>query len=134
MNAVERAGLARQAASYLVVGALATAAHYALMAWLIIAASVSPTRATVAGALLGSVIGYGLNRALTFRSSASHQRALPRHYAVVVTGMALNAAVFEALHGQWGLPVWVAQVVATGACVFYGFAMMRGWVFREPVH
>ena len=61
---------AAQMARYGAIGALATAAHYALMAALM-ASGLTPLVSSSAGAVLGAFVAYAANRKFTFRATHS---------------------------------------------------------------
>ena len=130
----ERTGFAllwQQAKSFVVVGLVATAAHFMTMGVLISLEQATPVTATFVGSLVGSIVAYVANRRHTFQSDAPHRRALPRHYVVVAASIGLNAMIFHLAHGSIALPIWLAQGLATGLCMVFNFIASRFWVFRS---
>ena len=61
--------VARQMLRFLVVGAIATAAHYSVLISLVELGHVAPVLATTAGYGVGVVVSYTLNRRFTFEAS-----------------------------------------------------------------
>lgn len=115
---------------YTVAGGVATAAHYALMGGLVELAAWPAGFASVAGAWLGAIIGYGLNRTWTFAGHAApHRQALPRFLVVAAVGALLNGALVWAGTMALGWHWLVAQAVATGLVLLAGYAANRLWTF-----
>ena len=118
---------------YTLAGGVATASHILLMGVLIEAGGWPPGLATMAGAALGAVVGYGLNRAWTFAShDVPHRQALPRFLAVAGVGALLNGALVwlgtAALGAHWLL----AQAAATLVVLGVGYAANHHWSFSSP--
>lgn len=112
---------------YGVVGVLATAAHYLLMAslmnigWL-------PVSASTAGALLGALVAYGVNRKWTFEASHSTRRMM-RFMSVAAMGLLMNAVLLFVIH-QWLIgSVIVAQLLTTGLVFVATFLVNLKWSF-----
>ena len=74
---------------------------------------------------------YLLHRLYSFRSDASHWRALPRY--LVVQGMALLlAALFSyVIHGVLALPTLVASMLVIALTSGVNFMVLRGWAFAR---
>ena len=118
---------------YVSVGAVGTAVHYAVFLtitlrapqpvplWLVVAAS-------TAGALLGALVNYLLNRRLTFRSARPHRSAAPRFAVVAAGSLALNALTVGGLSAA-GLAPLAAQVGATALVLVSGYLLNRNWTF-----
>lgn len=125
------ASLGVQFAAFCGVGALATAVHYTLLVALVELAGVGAVAASSAGAALGALVGYALNRRYTFRSGRRHGEALPRFAATAAAGWLLNAAVMYVATQVLGLHYLAAQVLATGIVLAWNFGMNRAWTFAE---
>lgn len=115
---------------YTVAGGVATASHYVLMGALVEVCAWPAGLASVAGALLGAVVGYGLNRTWTFAGHATpHRQALQRFLVVAAVGALLNGALVWAGTMALGWHWLVAQAVATGLVLLAGYAANRLWTF-----
>lgn len=111
------------------VGAVATAAHYAVLMSLVSFAKVSPVPATVCGFCVGALVSYTLNRIYTFQTRPAFGRGLAKFLIVVGIGAVLNAAIV-AFFIHRGLYYMVAQLIATGVVLIWNFAGARLVVFR----
>lgn len=114
---------------YTVVGAVATAAHYSVLAVLSEVAAIPPGSATGVGGLCGALVAYRLNRNVTFQSAAPHRRAAPRFFLIAAFGIALSVAIVGAgtTYTQWHYLNW--QLVATLTALFLTYALNRRWTF-----
>ncbi|MDB5873677.1 MAG: gtrA-like family protein [Ramlibacter sp.] len=121
----------KQVKRFLLVGAAATALQYLIYGTLLRLAPWPAVAASVAGYLAGSVLSYLLNYHVTFDSRRSHASAVPKFYAMVAVAFVLNAALVGLLVDGMGLNAWAGQVIATGVCLAWNFAVSRRWVFGE---
>lgn len=114
---------------YLLVGAAATAVHYAVLAALTESASTSAGAAAGVGAICGALVAYLLNRRLTFQTAAPHRRVAPRFFLVAVVGAAVSSVIvgLGSTITAWHYLTW--QVVATAAALFLTYALNRRWTF-----
>ena len=111
------------------VGAVATAAHYAVMIALVQFGRVDPVFATVCGFAVGAVVSYTLNRRYTFAVRPEFMRGFLKFAVVIGIGAVLNAAIV-AFFIRFGLHYMVAQVIATGVVLIWNFVGARLIVFR----
>lgn len=131
-NALERllkGALAQQFLRFAAVGAVATAAHYAVLILLKELAHVPVLWATSAGYLVGAVVGYALNRRFTFEANHRFAEGLAKYVGVGLVGLALNAAITVGLTAL-GLFYLLSQMVATGLVLIWNFCAARFIVFR----
>jgi putative flippase GtrA len=113
---------------YAIVGASATAVHWALLALLVEQAGTAPAPASAAGALLGAGVAYAGNRGLTFRgTTAAHRVALPRFLLVAAAGALANAGI---VYTSAGWNYMAAQALATLTVLLVGYGVNRRWTFR----
>src|SRR5207302_2697927 len=77
-------------ARYTAVGAIGSAAHFAVLIALVQAAAVRPVPASAAGMVVGAFINYHLNRRFTFRSTRRHREAMWRFFAIAALLLAVN--------------------------------------------
>jgi len=120
---------ARSFPVYVGSGGIATASHYAFTVAAVELLSVPPVLATSIGFIVGAIVKYWLNYAVAFRSRARHIGAVTRFAIFVAALLALNAGVFELLHGALGLHYLVAQAISTLALIPPGYLINRHWVF-----
>ena len=113
------------------VGAIGTTAHYLLLILLVEIFASDAVLASSAGALLGASINYALNYRFTFRSNKDHMETLPKFALVVLMGFAINAAVVYVIVSL-SISYLVAQVVATGVVLVWGFFANYLWTFVQP--
>lgn len=114
---------------YLLIGAAATAAHYAILVALVEMAGASAAPSAAAGATCGALAAYAGNRHFTFAARAPHARALPRFLAVAAFGVAASGAIVWTGSELAGLHYLAAQVVATIFVLWSGFMLNRRWSF-----
>lgn len=123
-------GHARPLALYAAAGAVATAAHYALLVALVEGAVLAPAAAAVAGAALGAAVAYVLNRRLAFAgTTAPHAQALPRFVLTAALGAACSGACVWAGTTLAGVHYLVAQAVATVLAMLLTYGVNRRWSF-----
>lgn len=119
----------RQLGSFVVIGCLATSAHYTVLVLLVQLAHKPPVPATLLGYCFGGVISYSLNRRHTFKSRKRHLEAIWRFTAVAGVGF-LATALLMTLAVDWRhLSYLPAQVVVTGIVTVWSYAASRWWTF-----
>lgn len=114
---------------YLVVGAVATAVHYALLVSLVELAGSAAAPSAAIGAICGAFVAYAGHRRFTFAGRSPHFRSLPRFLAVAAFGAAANAAIVWSGTEVAGMHYLAAQVVATLFVLWSGFMLNRRWSF-----
>ena len=113
---------------YAAVGAVATAAHYALLWALVEGGRWPPPWAAGAGATLGAQLAFAGNRWFTFGHRGAVWPAWWRFQATAVLGALTSIAVVAAgVHA--GLHYLLAQAVATALVLVLSFAINRRWAF-----
>lgn len=122
--------LAAHGRRYLLVGAVATAAHYLLLAALVERAHWWPSAAAGAGAVLGAQVAFVGNRHYTFGHRGPLWPAWTRFQATAVLGLLTSVAVV-ALGTRLGLHYLLAQAAATGIALVLTFAVNRVWTFAH---
>lgn len=114
---------------YLMVGALSTAVHYALLLALVELAGSLAAPAAAFGAVCGSLVAYAGNRRYTFPGDAPRSRSLPRFLGVAAFGAAANGTIVWAGTAVAGMHYLAAQVLATSFVLWSGFMLNRRWSF-----
>jgi putative flippase GtrA len=115
---------------YSAVGLVGTALQYLVVVtgvqwldWRLLAAS-------TAGAILGALVNYVLNRSFTFASDRPHRHAMPRFAAIAIAGILINAAVVAILAAAASPAHYlVIQAIATAAVLVFGFLANRRFTF-----
>jgi putative flippase GtrA len=116
---------------YAAVGAVATAAHYAILVGLVEAGVLAPQRAAALGAWVGAQVAFAGNAAFTFRGSGARLGGWLRFQITAVIGALLSFALV-ALGVRLGLHYLLAQVVATLVNLVVTFEINRRWSFASP--
>jgi putative flippase GtrA len=115
---------------FLLVGGGATALQYLIMAALIKGFAMEPVPASNAGFLISAAFNYWANARFTFKGAGgSHQQNIPRFIATLCAGLLINSGV---LHGLLllNVPIWLAQLCATGVVFIWNYAINAVWTFR----
>ena len=118
---------------YAAVGAVATAAHYAILVGLVEAGWLAPARAAAVGAWVGAQVAFAGNAACTFRGAGAGARvgSWLRFQVTAVVGAALSFAIVAA-GTRLGVHYLIAQVVATLVALVVTFEINRRWSFASP--
>ena len=116
---------------YAAVGAVATAAHYAILVGLVEAGWLAPARAAAVGAWVGAQVGFAGNAAFTFRGAPASVGAWLRFQITAVIGAAISFTIV-AVGTRIGVHYLIAQVVATLVSLVVTFEINRRWSFASP--
>ena len=123
-----RSGWVPQLARYGLVGAVATLAHWALLALLVERAAWPAWVGSGCGALLGAQLAFFGNRRYTFGHDGPLWPAWWRFMGTALLGGLLGMGIVAA-GVALGLHYLLAQAVATGAGLLLTFAINRVWSF-----
>ena len=107
---------------------VATSAHWALMAILVVN-GVDALAATTLGALFGALLNYLLQYRLTFASHRLHREALPRYAGVALLSLMVNGACFKAMT-MTVLGIAPAQLLSTSAAALLAYYLYSTEVFH----
>ncbi|MEO8123492.1 MAG: GtrA family protein [Burkholderiales bacterium] len=114
---------------YTLVGAIATAAHYALLIVCVEVGHWPAWGASGFGAVVGSQVAFLGNWRYTFGYRGSLGRSWVKFHATALAGAALGMAIVGgAVH--IGLHYLIGQLVATLASLLLTFTINRLWSFR----
>jgi putative flippase GtrA len=128
-DAPEMKAWLRDFVRFAMVGAVATAVHFAILVALKELAHWHPVAATLIGYAAGTLVSYTLNRAYTFSVRPAFGVGMAKYLVVVLIGAGINALIVWALvslHVQYML----AQCVATGLVLIWNFLGAKLLVFR----
>jgi len=116
---------------YAAVGAVATAAHYAILVGLVEAGWLAPQRAAALGAWIGAQVAFAGNAAFTFRGAGATFGAWLRFQATAFVGAALSFGLVAG-GARLGVHYLLAQIVATLVTLVVTFEINRRWSFASP--
>jgi putative flippase GtrA len=119
----------RRFARYTLVGATATAVHYALLACVVEVLRWPAWLGSGVGAVVGAQVAFFGNRGFTFAHEGDIAPAWAKFQGTAAAGALLGMAIVGAGVGV-GLHYLAAQVVATLASLLLTFAINRAWTFR----
>lgn len=115
---------------FLLVGGSATALHYLIMAALLAAGLCSAGPASATGYSLSTLYNYWANARFTFGGVHRHRDSFPRFLLTAAAGLGINQLVLLGLIAL-GLPLAVAQVLATGCVLVWNYVINAIWSFRS---
>ena len=113
---------------YSAIGAVATAAHYAVLLLAVEAAGLAPWWASGLGAVVGAQVAYIGNRHYTFAHRGPVRESWLRFQGTAVLGALIGMAVV-ALGTAWGAHYLAAQVLATALTLVVTYLINRSWSF-----
>ena len=126
---VARPGLARGFVRYAVVGAAATAVHYAVLAGVVELLGWRAWVGSGIGATVGAQVAYAGNRLYTFGHAGPIGASWVRFQLTALAGAMQGMAIVAlAVHSGWHY--LAAQVAATLAGLVVTYAANRRWTFR----
>ena len=116
---------------YAAVGAVATAAHYAILVGFVEAGWLAPPRAAALGAWVGAQVAFAGNAAFTFRGAPVTLAAWLRFQVTALVGAVLSFALVAA-GTRLGVHYLLAQIAATLVTLLATFEINRRWSFASP--
>lgn len=114
---------------YTLVGAVATAVHYALLAWCVEAGGWPAWLASGFGAVVGAQIAYCGNRRYTFAFRGGVGASWLKFQLTAGIGALLGMLIVGG-GVRLGWHYFAAQMAATLASLLLTFAINRAWAFR----
>ena len=123
--------LIRQFIAFFGVGLVAAVTHYGVLIWLVEMEGIPAIPATLVGYVLGGLVSYGLNRVVTFAATRSHAEAGWRFAIVAGVGFFLTWGLMGLIHGRWGVPYILAQILTTGIVLCWSFVAHKYWSFAD---
>ena len=113
---------------HVLTGAISVLIHYGVM-WVLLKQDVLPLAASIAGFCAGAAIRFLTAYMAVFEPAQPWALALPRFLASLLMQGAGNAGLLWLLLGL-NTPVWIAQILVTGAMTVVNFVVYSLWVFR----
>ena len=114
--------------AFALVGVVGTLAHYLTLYLLVESYAFSPVKGSGCGALVGLVVNYLLNYALTFKSQQSHQKTFPKFALIAGIGFSLNQGLMAILTPQ--IYYLYAQLITTALVLVWNFLGNSLWTFQ----
>lgn len=124
----------KQFATYVAVGGIGTAFHYAILLTLVRGFAVSAVVASAVGFTGGAVVNYFLNYFWTFKSSKNIGRTFSKFFVIALAGLLINTSLMSVLTARIAIHYFVAQIIATGCVTGITFFGNRHWTFLEVTH
>jgi len=119
----------RRLARYTLVGAVATAVHYALLAAVVEWAHWPAFLGSGLGAVVGAQVAFFGNRGFTFGHGGDLAPAWVKFMGTAIVGAVFGMLVVAA-GVQLGLHYLLAQMLATALALVLTFLINRAWTFR----
>lgn len=120
----------RRFVRYTLVGAVATAVHYALLAIVVEWVHWPAWWGSGIGAVIGAQVAFFGNRGFTFAHKGDVAPAWIKFQGTAIAG-ALLGMLIVGVGVNLGVHYLVGQVVATLASLVLTFAINRAWTFRH---
>ncbi len=114
---------------YIVVGLMATAAHYVFTISVVELLHADPFPAWAGGFCVGALVKYWLSYVFTFRSREAHGPAAVRYIVSIALLLGANTALYALLYEVLGMHYILALVLTTGLMIPPGYVISRKWVF-----
>ncbi len=114
---------------FLLVGGSATALHYLIMALLVGVLDLAPGTGSATGYCISTLYNYWANARFTFEGQHDHAHSLPRFLVTALAGLGINQLVLLGLI-HLGVPVALAQILATGCVLLWNYFINALWAFR----
>lgn len=122
-------------AVYACVGAIGTATQYAILIAMVRSGWASPALGSMAGASIGAIVNYTLNRQFTFRSRSNPLSTAPKFALIALLGVLTNGLCMKFLAAIPGLNYLIAQLVTTALVLGLTYGLNSAWTFnaaRKP--
>lgn len=116
---------------FLGVGGTATAIQYGILILLVEMNLAAPVIASTVGYIVSSAANYLLNYYFTFASNARHGAAVVKFFIVASAGLGINTVLLYLMTEIASAYYLLAQVIATGAVLFWNFFIHRHWTYAS---
>ncbi len=122
--------LAEQFSRFFIVGCGSAVGHYGLLILLVSGFGVDAVLASIPASVLGAAINYLLNYRFTFKSEKLHREAALKFSVIAFIGIGFNTFFMWVCKDLLGFHYLIAQLIATGLVMVWGFLGNRFWTFR----
>ncbi|MCP3726215.1 GtrA family protein [Paraburkholderia sp. CNPSo 3272] len=123
--------MARRFALYAGVGAIGTGAQYAILIAMVRSGCASPAISSMAGAAVGAVVNYSLNRRITFRSNTNPLSTAPKFAVIALLGVMANGVCMKFFATILGVNYLIAQMLTTALVLGMTYLFNSAWTFNE---
>lgn len=123
-------GTVRRFLLFSVAGVLSAAAHYSLMAVLIMCAGMAPVLSSSLGVVLATVVAFLANHHVTFADADGNWRVNGPRWMLVAGGVWVTNGVVLKLLLVLGVGLLVAQTSASLLSFLFSFVVNRRFTFR----
>lgn len=123
---------ARRFAIYAGVGAIGTVAQYAILIAMVHSGFASAAVSSMAGATVGAIVNYCLNRQITFRSNSNPLSTAPKFAIIALLGVLANGVCMKFFATIPGLNYLFAQLITTALVLGLTYLLNSKWTFSEP--
>ncbi|WP_322030655.1 GtrA family protein [Paraburkholderia sp. J76] len=122
---------ARRFVIYAGVGAIGTGAQYAILIAMVHSGFASAAVSSMAGATVGAIVNYCLNRQITFRSNSNPLSTAPKFAIIALLGVLANGVCMKFLTAIPGLNYLIAQLITTALVLGLTYLLNSKWTFNE---
>ena len=126
--------VARRFAVYAGVGAIGTCTQYAILIAMVRSGYASPALSSMAGASIGAIVNYSLNRRFTFRSNSNPLSTAPKFAIIALLGVLTNGVCMKFFATSLELNYLIAQLVTTALVLGLTYLFNSAWTFNEQGH
>ncbi|MEX3951278.1 GtrA family protein [Paraburkholderia sp. EG287B] len=122
---------ARRFVVYAGVGAIGTVAQYSILIAMVHSGLASPAVSSMAGATVGAIVNYSLNRQITFRSKSNPLSTAPKFAIIALLGVLMNGVCMKFFATVLGLNYLIAQLITTALVLGLTYLLNSKWTFKE---
>ncbi|TDQ79002.1 GtrA family protein [Paraburkholderia silvatlantica] len=123
--------LARRFVVYAGVGAIGTVAQYAILIAMVRSGWASAALSSMAGASVGAIVNYTLNRQITFRNNSNPLSTAPKFAVIALLGVLMNGVCMKFFATMLGFNYLFAQLVTTAFVLGLTYLLNSTWTFNE---
>lgn len=123
--------MVRKMVLYGASGIVAITVHYLTLLLGVEAFTLEPAVCSGAGFLFGAAVQYVFNYSLTFSSTISHQRAIPRYIINLLLSFTLNVGLMFVLVNKLHIYYLLAQLGVTVSLFIFNYVLSANWVYDD---
>ncbi len=115
------------------VGAIGTAAHYAVLFFLVEYGGQAPVIGTILGSIVGALINFLLNHKFTFQSHRKLSETVSQFMFVAGVSLVLNACLMYLFSRATALDYRIAQLIVTAVTLCFNYVANALWTFGKKL-